>query len=109
MSTGTRTPETRTTGARGAQAGGIRISGTPWLLGAALLALLMIAPISAHAFDACPADQEIEVLWNGTWYPARFIEGPNAQAQCKITYPGWESSWDEWVGRDRVRYVRPAQ
>jgi len=55
-------------------------------------------------FQACSNDQGIEVLWNGSWYAASFAsDAPNDQGQCMITYDGYDASWDEWVGPDRVR------
>ena len=55
-----------------------------------------------EAAVACPVGGEINVLWNGSWYPATIKEGPNDQSQCFIGYDGYASSWDEWVGADRM-------
>lgn len=43
----------------------------------------------------------VEVKWKGRWYPARIqrVNGDNYY----IRYDGYDSSWDEWVGPDRVR------
>lgn len=73
-----------------------------WLQAAAL-GLVLGATAPADAFESCPTDVQIEVLWNGTWYASHFKAGPDAQGRCQIGYDGWASSWDEWVSEDRVR------
>lgn len=45
--------------------------------------------------------QHVQVLWHGKWWKARVLE--IGQNQWKITYDGYDSSWDEWVGPDRIR------
>jgi hypothetical protein len=52
---------------------------------------------------ACNIGRSVEVLWQGSYYAAQIIAGPNDQGQCMIHYDGYESSWDEWVGSDRIR------
>ncbi|MGV3658494.1 MAG: Tudor-knot domain-containing protein [Chitinophagaceae bacterium] len=44
---------------------------------------------------------KVEILWSGSWYKGSVIEVKDSK--YKITYEGWSSSWDEWVGRDRLR------
>ena len=44
---------------------------------------------------------KVEILWSGSWYKGAVKEVKGAQ--YKITYDGWSSSWDEWVGKDRLR------
>lgn len=62
----------------------------------------------AVAFAALPAQAEcrrgdaIEVLWKGKWYPAHALR--YRDGQCKVTYDGYDSSWDEWVGPKRYRF-----
>ena len=44
----------------------------------------------------------VSVLWKGKWWPASVIEiGRNSR--WKIHYDGYDSSWDEWVGTDRIK------
>jgi hypothetical protein len=45
--------------------------------------------------------EDVEVLSSGTWYKAKVLEAKTGQ--YKIHYEGWASSWDEWVGPDRIR------
>ena len=46
----------------------------------------------------------VEVLWEGKWYLAKILEIKNNQ-YC-ITYPTYESSWDECVESDRIRPIQ---
>jgi hypothetical protein len=59
--------------------------------------------VEAAPAAACAIGSQIDVLWNDSWYASTIIAGPNAEGQCQIHYDGWESSWDEWVGADRMR------
>jgi hypothetical protein len=52
----------------------------------------------------CEAGNAIQVEWNGTWYDATILAGPNEAAQCQIHYDGWDATWDEWVGAERMRH-----
>ncbi|MGD1808252.1 CHAT domain-containing protein [Dapis sp. BLCC M126] len=45
----------------------------------------------------------VEVLWEGNWYLGKILEINNNQ-YC-ITYPTYESSWDECIGSDRIRPI----
>ncbi len=44
----------------------------------------------------------VEVVSNGFWYPAR-IKAVNGPGQWLIGYDRYSESWDEVVGRDRIR------
>jgi hypothetical protein len=44
----------------------------------------------------------VEVVYNGFWYPAR-IKAINGPGQWLIGYDRYSESWDEVVGRDRIR------
>lgn len=56
---------------------------------------------------ACPRGARIEVLYAGTWYPARVLDGPDRMGTCLVSYDGYGSNWDEWVNASRMR--APAQ
>lgn len=60
----------------------------------------------------------VEVAWRGkfrlesadvyhglAWWVAEVVDKHTAQAKYKIRYPGWESRWDEWVPRSRLRWT----
>lgn len=51
--------------------------------------------------------QRIEARYNGKWYRAKVIATDGDQLQ--VHYEGFDDSWDEWVGPDRVRPYQPAQ
>lgn len=42
------------------------------------------------------------VWWKTQWYNATVIQ--LAGSQVKIHYDGYDNSWDEWVGSNRIRY-----
>ncbi|DAC11057.1 MAG TPA: hypothetical protein D7I09_01695, partial [Candidatus Poseidoniales archaeon] len=45
--------------------------------------------------------EHLQVEWNGAWFDARIIEVDGDR--YKITYDGYDSSWDEWVTTARMR------
>jgi hypothetical protein len=47
---------------------------------------------------------DCEVEWKGTWYPAKLLRAVNGQYH--IHYVGYDSSWDERVGKDRIRWLK---
>ena len=60
---------------------------------------------------------KIEVAWRGkfrletsdvyqglAWWVAEVVDKHPAQGRYKIRYPGWDSRWDEWVPRARLRW-----
>jgi len=48
------------------------------------------------------AKPECEVEWKGTWFPAKIVK--KEKDRWLIHYVGYESEWDEWVGKDRIRF-----
>lgn len=61
---------------------------------------------------------KVEVAWRGkfrletqdvyqglAWWVAEVVDKNRSQDRYKIHYPGWESRWDEWVTRARLRWM----
>lgn len=61
---------------------------------------------------------KVEVAWRGkfrleamdvyqglAWWVAEVVDKHPAQEKYKIHYPGWESKWDEWVTKSRLRWA----
>ena len=61
---------------------------------------------------------KVEVAWRGkfrleamdvyqglAWWVAEVVDKHPSQGKYKIRYPGWESRWDEWVTRSRLRWA----
>ena len=46
----------------------------------------------------------VKVEWQGEWYPAVVLE--TKDGKYRIHYVGYDSSWDEWVGKDRIRFPK---
>ena len=44
---------------------------------------------------------KIQVKSGSTWYKSTIIEVNGSK--YKIHYDGWSDSWDEWVGKDRMK------
>lgn len=51
--------------------------------------------------------ERVEVLWHDKWYRAQIIDVK--EQQFRISYVNFDSSWDEWVGTDRIRAYRPKE
>eukprot|EP01041_Mallomonas_annulata_P001530 gene1530-2948_t len=60
----------------------------------------------------------VEVAWQGkfrleaqevyqgrAWWVAEVVDKHTEQGRYKIRYPGWDSRWDEWVARGRLRWA----
>ena len=60
-------------------------------------------PTAGHAERGARSAQ---ILWHGTWYEGTVLE--RRGEQYFIHYSGYDNSWNEWVGPDRLRFVTPA-
>ncbi len=49
-----------------------------------------------------PPGTPVEVLSAGKWYRATVLA--SRRGLHRVTYAGWDSSWDEWVPPERVRW-----
>lgn len=65
---------------------------------ALLFACMLFTATAAHAQKANDA---VEIEHNGTWYPGKILKTDGDK--YFITYEGWSESWNEWVGKDRLR------
>jgi RNA polymerase sigma factor (sigma-70 family) len=45
---------------------------------------------------------DCEVEWKENWYPAKVVK--KEKDRWLIHYVGYEQSWDEWVGKERIRF-----
>lgn len=57
---------------------------------------------TSSSSSAFPVGAAVKVKWKGTWYPAH-VKKSQAD-KWYIHYDGYSNSWDEWVGRSRIRY-----
>lgn len=51
----------------------------------------------------CVKGRAVSVLWGGSWYAAKVLDGPDRTGNCLISYDGYGSNWDEWVNASRMR------
>lgn len=62
-------------------------------------------------------NDDVEIAWRGkfrlegldvyrglAWWRAKIVDRHVAQDKYKVHYDGWDSRWDEWVPRSRVRW-----
>mmetsp|Transcript_16116 Transcript_16116/g.14570 ORF Transcript_16116/g.14570 Transcript_16116/m.14570 type:complete len:383 (-) Transcript_16116:200-1348(-) len=84
------------------------------------------SPVSNHGFhdmyrrrvEDPQVGDRVEVSWNGkfrlesidvyhglAWWVAVVVDKHTSQSKYKIHYPGWDSRWDEWVPRSRLRWT----
>ena len=68
-----------------------------------VLFLLAFAAFQMTGFSQKKGDK-VEVLWNSKWYPASVIDVPSSTT-WKIHYTDYSDSFDEVVGKDRIRLV----
>jgi hypothetical protein len=47
---------------------------------------------------------EIEVEWQGQWFPATVLKKNGERTQ--VHYVGYGDEWDEWVAKDRIRPLK---
>jgi hypothetical protein len=77
-----------------------------WLVTACAVALLSGAALAQQ--PVCSVQDPVHVYWarpgeRGEWYPARVLRVNDTQTRCYVAYDGYDSSWNEWVGGDRLR------
>ena len=63
--------------------------------------------IAAAPAQACPTGKPVEIEWNGGQYAGMVLDGPDGQGNCLVSYDGYDASWNEWVGRDRMSLPAP--
>jgi hypothetical protein len=61
-------------------------------------------PLDPVAFPQMVRQRKAEVEWHGTWWPAEVTQTNGNRYY--IHYTGWDNSWDEWVGPDRIRMAK---
>ncbi len=59
----------------------------------------------AGELSAGRVGEKLEVRWKGQWYPARVLKEKGDRVF--ISYQGFGSDWDEWVGVKRSRPYKP--
>lgn len=74
----------------------------------AALSVMRGAPRLWHAAaqpraTPCTVGAKLEVQSGGSWYKATVKRGPDAEGRCFVGYDAFRSTWDEWVGADRMR------
>lgn len=67
-----------------------------------LIGAMLVFAASPSAFaELCTVGRNTEVLWKGSWYKASVVE--SGKSRCYVTYAGYDNSYDEWVGPERLK------
>jgi len=67
------------------------------------LFILVLVAFQLTGFSQKKGDK-VEVLWNSKWYSATVLDVPTTST-WKIHYVDYSDSFDEVVGKDRIRLV----
>ncbi|MCB9957641.1 MAG: hypothetical protein H6843_03410 [Rhodospirillaceae bacterium] len=59
--------------------------------------------VPAEAPDLCASGTPVLIESNGTWYPGMVEDGPSDTGECKVSYDGYSSDYNEWVGPERLQ------
>lgn len=61
---------------------------------------------AGHSYGVLDAGlkSDCEVEWEKAWWPAKLLKRKNGK--YFIHYVGYEDSWDEWVGKERIRWLQ---
>ncbi len=65
------------------------------------IAFVSVSWIGTANAETCEVGTKTQVKWKGSWYKAKVLKRkPN---KALITYDGYGSNWDEWVGPERIK------
>ena len=56
---------------------------------------------SGKGFGVYVPGQSVQILWSGKWYKGKILK--KDKGKYFISYDGYESNWNEWVGTDRLK------
>jgi hypothetical protein len=66
-----------------------------------LLFLLAFVFTVVFTANAQRAGEKVQILWGGSWYDGKIEEVKDGQFY--VSYDGWSSTSNEWVGADRIK------
>ncbi|HEX4129572.1 MAG TPA: Tudor-knot domain-containing protein [Pirellulales bacterium] len=65
------------------------------------------AKLAARAAGNPYANLHLEALYGGRWYKVRVLEARGNER--RVHYLGYDDTWDEWLGPERLRPYRPKE
>ena len=68
-----------------------------------LLLLTCLASCLTWTVNAQRANEKIQIEHNGSWHEGTILKVNAAEGQYFVTYEGWSDSWNEWVGKERIK------
>ena len=69
----------------------------------ALILAFFLFTTSAFAAPLCSVGDNVQVEWQGKWYPATVTKVNENQTKCFIRYDGYGKEYDVWVGQNRLK------
>lgn len=63
----------------------------------------------SHSDDLSPLkiNDPVEIEWRGTWYTGKLLEMKDGKYY--VSYNGYTSTWNEWIGPERIKGVGATQ
>ena len=65
-----------------------------------LVTLFVLVPFFANAQKL---NEKVQAEHSGTWYDAKIIKIDESSGKYLVTYPGWDSGWDEWLSIEQLK------
>ena len=66
------------------------------------ITLFLICVLAAIYVSAQKVGDKAQILWNNKWYPGKILEVKDGK--YFISYDGYDAKWNEWVGKDRIKF-----
>ncbi|WP_081942210.1 agenet domain-containing protein [Spirochaeta lutea] len=70
----------------------------------AVILMVLVLPVWGFSFET---GDEVEIEYYGSWFAGEIIQ--SKEERYLVRYHGWDSSYDEWVSRNRLRYPKAAE
>ncbi len=72
-------------------------------IAAVVVATMLLSVAVFAAAQEYKAGSSVQVQWKGQWYPAK-VKNYNEAKKCwNIHYDNYSDSWDECVGKKRIK------
>lgn len=69
--------------------------------------LLMLFLLSGGVASAQNVNDAVEIDYSGVWYAGKVLK---VEAEkFYVSYDEWNESWNEWVGKERLRAIKPEE
>lgn len=69
-----------------------------------LILLVLLSLGIQWSGNAQKVNDKIQIEHNGTWYDGTVLKVNAEKGEYFVSYDGWSESWNEWVGKERIRF-----